>query len=104
MSNKYDNKPIKVVITEADKRDKKFKAVFRDKNNNTKTLYFGAKGMSDFTIHKDPKRKERYLKRHKPRENWSKPDNPGSLSRWILWNKPSYNKSLQDFKKRFKLS
>ena len=30
-----------------------------------KTIHFGAKGMSDFTIHKDKKRRDRYRARHK---------------------------------------
>ena len=93
----------KVIITKSD-RDKKFKAVFKTKEGKTKTLHFGAKGMSDFTKHKDPERKERYLKRHKPRENWTKPDTSGSLSRWILWNKPTFEASLADYKRRFKLT
>ena len=96
---KYD----KVVITKSD-RDKKFKAVFTTKDGKKKkTLHFGAKGMSDFTIHKDPNRKERYLARHKKNENWSVPDTPGSLSRWILWNKTSFKESVKDYKRRFNL-
>jgi len=98
MSKKYDE----VIITKSD-RDKKFKAVFYLDGNKKKTLHFGAKGMSDFTIHKDPKRKANYIARHKVRENWKVPDTPGSLSRWILWNKPSYNESVKDYKRRFKL-
>lgn len=98
MSKKYDE----VIITKSD-RDKKFKAVFYLDGNKKKTLHFGAKGMSDFTIHKDPKRKSNYIARHKVRENWKVPDTPGSLSRWILWNKPSYSESLKDYKNRFKL-
>ena len=93
-----------VVITKSD-RDKKYKAVFKDKDKK-KTLHFGAKGMSDFTLHNDTKRKDRYLKRHNPKntkENWSIPDTPGSLSRWILWNKPTLQASITDFKKKFKL-
>jgi len=99
---KYD----KVIISKSD-RDKKYKAVFTDKDGKKKkTLHFGAKGMSDFTKHKDPKRKARYLARHNPKntkEDWSVPDTPASLSRWILWNKPSLEESIKDYKKRFKL-
>lgn len=95
-----------VSITKSD-RDKKFKAVFRDsKTNKKKTLHFGAKGMSDFTIHKDENRKKRYLARHNPKktkERWDIPDTPGSLSRWVLWNKPTLQGSINDYKKRFKL-
>ena len=29
-----------------------------------KTIHFGSKGMSDFTIHKDKKRRDRYRARH----------------------------------------
>ena len=38
-----------------------------------KKKYFGAAGMSDFTIHKDVARKQRYIDRHKKNENcwWS---------------------------------
>ena len=95
----------KVVIVKSD-RDKKFKAVFTNNEGKKKTIHFGAKGMSDYTIDKDDKRKARYLARHNPKvtkENWSVPDTPASLSRWILWNKKSYNESLKDYKKRFKL-
>ena len=31
---------------------------------NGKRINFGAKGMSDYTIHKDDERRERYRKRH----------------------------------------
>ena len=95
----------KVIITKSD-RDKKFKAVFTNSSGDKKTIHFGAKGMSDYTIHKDPKRKERYLARHNDKltkEDLSNPATAGALSRWILWNKTSYNESLKDFKKRFKL-
>ena len=59
--------------------------------------------MSDFTKHKDPERKERYLKRHKKNENWNNPLTAGALSRWILWNKPTLKASIEDFENRFKL-
>ena len=59
--------------------------------------------MSDYTIHKDKARKELYLKRHAKREDWNKYMTAGSLSRYILWNKPSFNQSVNDYKKKFKL-
>ena len=71
--------------------------------NTGKKLYFGAKGYSDFTIHKDPARKQRYIDRHKDRENWSKSgiDTAGFWSRWLLWNKPTMEASYNDIKKLF---
>jgi len=52
-------------VTRATAKDKKYKVILFDKDKKVKTLQFGAKGMSDFTIHKDPERKGRYLDRHK---------------------------------------
>jgi hypothetical protein len=83
--------------------EKKWDAVF-EKDGKEKVVAFGAKGYSDFTKHKDVTRKARYIKRHSGMgEDWNKPDTPGALSRWILWNKPSLKGSLRDFRKRFSL-
>lgn len=81
------------------RKDKKFMAIFED---GTKT-HFGAKGMSDFTIHGDEERKQRYLDRHRKNENWNDFKSAGSLSRWLLWNKPTLRASLADYKRRFGL-
>jgi hypothetical protein len=81
--------------------EKKWDAVF-EKDGKERVVAFGAKGYSDFTKHKDVTRKARYIKRHSGMgEHWNKPDTPGALSRWILWNKPSLKGSLRDFRKRF---
>lgn len=85
------------------KDPKKFTAIFFKDGKKVKTTHFGAFGMSDFTIHKDPKRKERYLKRHRKREKWNDFMTAGSLSRWILWNKTTLESSINDYLKRFKL-
>jgi hypothetical protein len=82
------------------KPTKKYDAVFEDEGRE-KTVSFGAAGMSDFTIHKDEARKERYLNRHRKNEHWDKPDTPGALSRYILWNKKTLKASVRDYKKRF---
>lgn len=95
---------MKVEIKPSTQKDKKFMAIFYDDDGKKKkTTHFGAKGMSDFTIHKDKQRKERYLDRHRKRENWNSFMTAGSLSRWILWNKPTLKASISDYKKRFKL-
>ncbi len=95
---------MKVVIEPSTSKTKKYKAVFYDdKGKKVKTTQFGAKGYSDFTTHKDPKRKQRYLDRHRDRENWNSYMTAGSLSRWILWNRTTIKASITDYKKRFKL-
>lgn len=82
-------------IKRSPKKDKKFRASFSDGTHTD----FGAKNYEDYTIHKDPKRKERYIARHKSRENWKNLKSPGALSRYILWNKPSLRASITDYKK-----
>jgi hypothetical protein len=93
-----------IQIMKSDLDGKKYKAVFYNKDRSkVKTTHFGAKGMSDYNIHKDDERKERYLARHKVRENWNDYTSAGSLARWILWNKTSLSASFNDYLKRFKL-
>ena len=76
-----------------------------------KNVDFGQDGASDYTIHKDPERKERYISRHagdssglsSSRENWSKngTDTAGFWSRWLTWNLPDFMDSVRDIEKRF---
>jgi len=93
-----------VIVKPSSTKTKKLMAIFYDeKKKKIKTTHFGQKGASDFTIHGDPKRKQRYLDRHKARENWEDFKSAGSLSRYILWNKKSLKSSIADYKRRFKL-
>ena len=82
---------------------KKLVATFRLNNGKTRKVQFGAKGYSDFTLHGDKTRRQRYIDRHEARENFNDPMTPGALSRWILWNKPTIAGSVRDFKKRYGL-
>lgn len=83
--------------------EKKYDAVF-ERNGREVVQPFGQKGYSDFTKHKDVTRRARYLRRHKGMgENWRDPTSAGALSRWILWNKPTFKASLADYKRRFGL-
>ena len=92
-----------VKITKSENKDKKLKATFYEDDKKIKTVHFGAKGMSDYTIHKDEDRKKRYLDRHRKNENWKDPMTAGSLSKNILWNKETLSSSIKDFKKKFNL-
>ena len=82
-------------------KEKKWDAVF-EQDGKTKVVPFGQKGYSDFTKHKDTKRRQRYIDRHSGMgEDWTDPTTPGALSRYILWNKKTLRASLRDFKKKF---
>lgn len=78
---------------------KKYEITF-EKNGKTYVRKFGAAGMSDYTIHKDKERRERYISRHKKDLRTNDPMKPGYLSMYILWNKPSIKASLADYKRR----
>ena len=88
-------------IRRSHKPEKKWDAVF-ERNGREKVVPFGAAGMSNYTKHKNATRKQRYISRHSGMgESWNKPDTAGALSRWILWNKPSFRESVADYKRRF---
>ena len=83
-----------ITIKKSTNPAKKKMAIFENRDTGRrKTTHFGAAGMSDYTKHKDSARMQRYLNRHRKRENWNDPTTAGALSRWILWNKPSYWRS-----------
>ena len=71
----------------------KFMAVFP----GGQTVRFGRKGYSDYTKHKDKARMERYLTRHRARENWGRSGakTAGFWSRWLLWSEPDFTKALR---------
>ena len=93
---------MEITISKSDKKDKKFKAIVED-NSRKKTVHFGQAGASDMTQHGDEKRKDRYISRHRKREDWTKSgiDTAGFYSEHLLWNKDSFDKSFKDLKKKF---
>jgi|TARA_R100001443_G_scaffold53905_1_gene65451 hypothetical protein len=90
-----------ITLKKSNKPNKKYMIRIDDK----KTIHFGSKGMSDYTIHKDKERKNRYIDRHKKRENWTKSGikTAGFWSKHISWNKPSLSESIRDTEKRFNI-
>jgi hypothetical protein len=85
-----------IIIKPSNKPDKKYDAIIDGK----KTISFGAKGMSDYTKHKDKERKARYLARHK-NDNYNNPLYPSFYSNNLLWNKPTITESVRDTNRRF---
>lgn len=92
-----------IKIVKSSKAAKKYDAYFKLDNGKEKVVSFGQAGASDYTIHGDDERKERYLRRHRARENWDNPLTAGALSRWILWDKKTLKASIAKFKRKFKL-
>ena len=92
-----------IKIVKSKKAAKKYDAHFKLDNGKEKVVSFGQRGASDYTIHGDLERKERYIRRHRARENWDNPLTAGALSRWLLWDKKTLAAAIKTFKKRFKL-
>jgi hypothetical protein len=93
-----------VNITKSTRAGKKLMATFYDEaKKKVKTTHFGASGYEDYTTHGDLQRKMNYIARHKAREDFNDYMTAGSLSYWILWNKPTLTASIEDYLNRFKL-
>jgi len=84
----------------------KWVGVFTDPvEKHERRIPFGAKGYSDYTQHKNPLRRERYIARHKAREDWNNPMTAGALSKYILWGESTdIRRNVRQFKNRFNLS
>jgi hypothetical protein len=93
-----------VNIKPSTSQGKKMMAIFYDEaKKKVKTTHFGASGYEDYTTHGDLQRKMNYIARHKAREDWNDYMTAGSLSYWILWNKPTLTASIEDYLNKFKL-
>jgi len=82
-------------ITRSKNKNKKYTVIY-----NGKKIDFGDSRYSDYTQHKDPKRKALYIERHKKREDWKDPNTAGWWSRFYLWNKPTKQEAKLDIEYR----
>lgn len=92
-------------LQKATNSKKKYKVTIIKPNGKKCTVQFGAAGYSDYTKHKDKERKERYISRHKSRENWTKSGicTAGFWSRYLLWGKPTLTGSISAIQTKFKI-
>ncbi len=102
-------------VVRSNNKSKKYTAVFLV-DGRERRISFGASGYRDYTLISDktskfylPNKSDRdvvkasYIRRHEKRENFNDPMTAGSLSRFLLWDKPTFKGALRAFKKRFKL-
>ena len=94
-----------IQILNSDLKNKKYKAIFYDKNRNkVKTTNFGSDVGITYNMHKDDDIKQAWIARHsKNNENWNDYTTAGSLAKHLLWNKTSLSASFNDYLKKFKL-
>lgn len=98
---------MKLQISNSTAKNKRFKAVFTDKNFK-KTINFGLKNPKSGTFidHKDKIKRKNYIARHQVREKqfYNSPLHASTLSRFILWGDSSnLEESIKLFKRKFKL-
>ena len=121
------SKNIKVKLTNSPKATKRYRITFED----GKTVDFGARGYSNYTIHKTPERMRNYVTRHGGKvplstkketepskihkkmlnvKSSSKEDctingikSAGFWSRWLLWSEPSIKKAKSLITTKFKI-
>jgi hypothetical protein len=99
-----------VSIEESDKPKFKYVATFEDDNKKIKKTYFGASGYKDFIQYSKelPKsdaeeKRLKYQARHLRDLDTKDPTRAGYLSYFLLWNKPTLEASIRDYKRMFKL-
>lgn len=94
---------IKVSLEKSTRKDKKFMVIIEKEGGRSKKVHFGANGYSDYTKHKDPLRKNKYVSRHRNNENWTKSgiETPGFWAKHILWNQPTLKGSISNTSSKF---
>lgn len=96
--------------------NKKYKLqvdLYNTETKRIKIIRFGANGMKDYTIYNREEgkqvadeHKERYIKRHQKREDWTKSGilTRGFWSKHLLWSQKTLKESINDTIKRFNLN
>lgn len=89
----------KYILKKSKRDDKRFVLLMGENMKHD----FGLKGAKTFIDGRTEKERQNYIARHRVRENWNKSGlhTAGFWSRWILWNKPTLQKSINDVEKRF---
>ena len=96
-----------VSITPSTKPDKKLMAIF-DNDGRKKTVHFGAKDYTDYTMtsggKEDKEMRDRYRTRHAKDLNTNDPTKSGYLSYYVLWgDSTSRATNISSYKKKFNL-
>lgn len=118
---------MKVILKRSPRPEKKWRVIFE----NGKKVDFGAKGMSDYTFHKNPARMRSYVDRHgaiipesvkeeedldkihkrmlqvrkSSKERWGRDGiyTAGFWSRWLTWSMPTIKGAKKLIEDRYEL-
>jgi len=94
---------MKLSLTPSPRQDKRFRMTFYLHDIEQKHTDFGAPGPNTFIDHQDEKRKNNFLNRFSKLIQQEEHDmtSPITLSKYLLWNKPTLEASLKDYKQHF---
>jgi len=93
---------MKLVIKPSTKSDKKYMAIFYEKDKKVKTTHFGQAEADDYTKTKNKEQRDKYRTRHKKDLETKDPTKAGYLSYYILWgDSTSLQENIKNYKKRF---
>ena len=95
-------------LRKSDRPEKKYYVLLEGESGREKRVYFGDSSSKDFTLFSPlerEERKQRYIARHRSREDWAKSgiETAGFWAKHILWNLPSVSASLADTRRRFNI-
>ena len=93
---------LEIELYKSNIKNKRIKAVLIKDGKKIKTIHFGSSKKQTYIDHGDVKRKSRYIKRHI--NDRLKEISPGSLSMYLLWNKPTLDQSIKDYEKMFNVN
>ena len=87
-----------MIVVKSNRKGKRFMVEIKGK-----TIHFGSDVGDTYIDHKDKNKRDKYIARHKVREDWTK-INAGSLSRYLLWGQhTNLQDNIKDYKKRFNI-
>lgn len=93
-------------LSKSNRKHKKYMIKFINPlTHKENTVHFGDNRYNDYTTfspNEKLKKKQLYLSRHR-NEEWTNPLKPSTLSRYLLWNKPTLKSSIDDMSKRFNI-
>ena len=89
---------VEVMLKRSTVKGKKYDAIFPEKK-----VSFGSAPYEDYTIHKDDKRRDSYIKRHGATQSWTDIEKPQTWARYLLWEKKSIPEAIKFMENKFNI-
>jgi hypothetical protein len=89
-----------MIFKPSTRKDKRLMVQF----SNNVVVHFGQKGGQTYIDHKDQIKKSNWIARHGASEDWRDPYKASTLSRFLLWETPDFEKNHQAYMRRFNVS